>query len=132
MAPDDLDELERGLDPTARFIVAYLRQENAQLREQIAFSAKQLAANAERIAELTEQVADFKRRLFGKRSERIPTVQEELRRRVDPDELTVDGTPMPTEPEARRKEMRRKARRASEPERKRKRKLRHHRRATTG
>ena len=124
MAPDDLDELERGLDPTARFIVAYLRQENAQLREQIAFSAKQLAANAERIAELTEQVADFKRRLFGKRSERIPTVQEELRRRVDPDELTVDGTPMPTEPEARRKEMRRKARRASEPERKRKRKLR--------
>ena len=92
MAPDDLDELERGLDPTARFIVAYLRQENAQLREQIAFSAKQLAANAERIAELTEQVADFKRRLFGKRSERIPTVQEELRRRVDPDELTVDGT----------------------------------------
>lgn len=110
MAPDDLDELESGLDPTARFIVAYLRQENSELREQL--------------ANLTEQLDDLKRRLFGKRSERIPTVEEELRRRVEPNELTVDGTPMPSDPEERKKEKRRKARKASEPERKRKRMLR--------
>jgi len=117
MAPDDLDELESGLDPTARFIVAYLRQENAQLQEQ-------LRENAELIAKLSEQLEDLNRRLFGKRSERIPTVSEEIRRRIDPDELTVDGAPMPAEPEERKKEKRRKARRASEPERKRTRKLR--------
>ena len=117
MAPDELDELESGLDPTARFIVAYVRQENAKLREQ-------LKENAEHLANVTEQLEDLKRRLFGKRSERIPTVEEELRRRVEPDELTVDGTPMPSDPEKRKKEKRRKARRASEPERKRKRKLR--------
>ena len=32
MTPDELDELESGLDPAARFIVGYLRQDNAQLR----------------------------------------------------------------------------------------------------
>ena len=121
MAPGDLDELESGLDPTARYIMAYLRQENAELRQQLKENAEQ---SAEQIARLTEQLEDLRRRLFGKRSERIPTVAEELRRRVEPDELTVDGTPMPPEPEERNKEKRRKARRASEPERKRKRKLR--------
>src|ERR1700690_1168167 len=103
MTPDDLDELEKGLDPAARYIVAYLRQQNAQLREQL--------------ANLTEQLADFKRRLFGKRSEKIPTVREEIRRQGDPNELTVEGAPMPTEPEARAKEKRRKARRAGQAQR---------------
>ena len=51
MAPDELDELESGLDPTARFIVAYLRQENAKLREQ-------LKENAEHLANVTEQLED--------------------------------------------------------------------------
>ncbi len=103
MTPDDLDELEKGLDPAARYIVAYLRQQNAQLQEQL--------------ANLTEQLADFKRRLFGKRSEKIPTVRDEIRRQVDPNELTVEGNPMPTEPEARAKEKRRKARRAGQAQR---------------
>ena len=117
MPPEELDELEKELEPTARFVIGFLREENAKLREQ-------LKENAELIARLTEQLADLNRRLFGKRSERNPTVAEELRSRVDPDELTVDGAPMPTEPEERKKEKRRKARRASEPERKRKRTLR--------
>lgn len=110
MPLDDLDELESGLDPTARFIVAYLRKENSELREQ-------LAAATERLALLTEQVADLNRRLFGWRSEKIPTVHDEIRRELDPNELTVDGEPMPTEPEALAHEKRRKARRSSEPER---------------
>jgi len=103
MTPDELDELESGLDPAARFIVAYLRQDNAQLREQL--------------ARLTEQIEYLNRQLFGRRSEKIPTVHEEIRQRIDPAELTVDGEPMPSEPEARAKEKRRKARKAGEAER---------------
>jgi len=112
VAPKYLESLEQELelDSPARTAVAYLRQENAQLKD--------------RLATATEQLEDYKRRLFGKRSERIPTVQDELRTEVDPSELTVDGTPMPTEPEKRKKEKRRKARKAGEPKRKRKRKLR--------
>ena len=103
MTPDELDELESGLDPAARFIVAYLRQENSQLREQL--------------ARLTEQVEYLNRQLFGWRSEKIPTVRDEIRRQVDPEELTVDGEPMPNEPEARAQEKRRKARAVGEAER---------------
>ena len=122
MAPEKLDagkldELERELDPTARLLVNYLRQENERQRVQ-------LAENGELIKRLTEQVEALNRRLFGKRSEKMPTVREEIRRQVEPNELTVDGTPMPEEPEARAKEKRRKARRASEPERQKRRRAR--------
>jgi transposase len=124
MTPEELDQLQSELDPAARFVVALLREENAKLREQLAVSIRQLEANVEQIARLTEQLEDFKRRLFGRRSERIPTVAEELRREVAPDELTVDGEPMPSDPEQREKEKRRKARRNSEPARQRRRKQR--------
>jgi transposase len=117
MAGDDVDDLEAALDPTARLLVSHLRRENAALREQ-------LTKNGELIQRLTEQVEALNRRLFGKRSEKIPSVREELRQRVDPDERTVDGTPMPEQPEARAKENRRKARLASEPERQHRRRLR--------
>ena len=124
MAPEALDELEAKLDPAARFVVATLRDENAQQRKQLDANIEQIRILTDQITILTEQVADLTRRLFGNRSEKLPTVKEELRRRVDPDELTVDGTPMPTEPEARAKEKRRKSRKSGEPERKRKRELR--------
>jgi len=124
MAPEALDELEAKLDPAARFVVATLRDENAQQRKQLEANIEQIRILSDQIVILTEQVADLTRRLFGNRSEKLPTVKEELRRRVDPEELTVDGTPMPKEPEARAKEKRRKSRKAGEPERKRKRGLR--------
>lgn len=124
MAPEALDELEAKLDPAARFVVATLRDENAQQRKQLDANIAQIRILADQIAILTEQVADLKRRLFGNRSEKLPTVKEELRRRVERDELTVDGTPMPTEPEARAKEKRRKSRKSGESERQRKRGLR--------
>jgi hypothetical protein len=110
MPPDELDELESGLDPTARYIVAYLRKENSELREQ-------LASATERLTQLTEQVGELNRRLFGRRSEKIPTVHDDIRKEVKPGELTVDGGPMPTEPETLAQEKRRKARRDAEPER---------------
>jgi transposase len=124
MAPEVLDELEAQLEPAARFVVATLRDENAQQRKQLEANIEQIRILSDQIVILTEQVADLTRRLFGNRSEKLPTVKDELRRRVDPEELTVDGTPMPTEPEARAKEKRRKSRKAGESERKRKRGLR--------
>ncbi len=107
MSLDELDELEYGLETTARFILAYLRQENARLGEQP--------------AKLTEQVEHLKRQLFGRRSEESLTVHDDIRQQIDPTELTVDGEPTPIEPEARAKEQRRKARRAAEPLRKKRR-----------
>src|SRR5512142_372361 len=124
MAPEALDELEAKLDPAARFVVATLRDENAQQRKQLDANIEQIRILSEQIVILTEQVADLTRRLFGKHSEKLPTVPEELRRRIDPAELTVDGTQMPEEPEARAKEKRRKSRKAGEAKRKGKRGLR--------
>jgi len=120
----DLDELEATLDPTARMVIAFLREHIAQLSKQLDASTEQNRLLTEQNARPTEQLQDMKRRLFGNRSEKLQTVGEQLRQRVDPNELTIDGTPMPTEPEERAKEKRRKARRAGEPERQRKRKLR--------
>jgi len=117
MTSEDLDELEATLDATARFIVR-------MLREQLQASTEQNRLLTGQIARLTEQLQDMKRRLFGNRSEKLQTVAEQLRQRIDPDELTVDGTPMPTEPEERAKQKRGKARRAGEPECQRKRGLR--------
>jgi transposase len=131
MAPEALDELEAKLDPSARVVVALLREENAEQKRRLEASSAQIAALTsqlglltEQIARQTEQLEDLRRRLFGNRTEKLPTVKEELRRRVDPDELTVDGTPMPTDPEARAKEKRRKSRKAGEAQRKDKRGLR--------
>jgi len=109
MADGDIDDLE-ALEPMARLLVSHLRRENAELREQ-------LSTNNELIQRLTEQVEALNHRLFGKRSEKIPSVREELRQQVSPGELTVDGDPMPEQPEARAKEKRRKARKSSEPTR---------------
>jgi hypothetical protein len=59
MPPDDeLDELERTLDPMARFVISHLRKDNALLREQ-------LEKNGELVQRLTEQVDALNRRLFG-------------------------------------------------------------------
>jgi transposase len=116
MAAGDIDDLE-ALEPMARLLVSHLRRENADLREQLARNAEQLSKNSELIQRLTEQVEALNHRLFGKRSEKIPSVREELRQQVAPGELTVDGDPMPEQPEARAKEKRRKARKSSEPAR---------------
>jgi transposase len=124
MTLEELEKLEATLEPTARMVIAFLREHNAQLCKQLEASTEQNRLQTEQIAKLTEQLLDMKRRLFGNRSEKLQTVGEQLRTRIDPEELTVDGTPMPTEPEARAKEKRRKARKAGESERQRKRGLR--------
>jgi len=131
MAPESLDELEAKLDPWGQVIFRMLREENAEQKRQLEALSGQNASLTSQVGILVEQVTrqgeqleDLRRRLFGKRTEKLPTVAEELRHRVDPNELTVDGTPMPEEPVARATEKRRKSRMMAEPERKRKRSLR--------
>ena len=117
MPPEELDELEAKLDPTARYVVRYLRQTVDELKAA-------LAERDEQIARLTEQLEAFQRRLFGRRSEKITPIEAEVRRVLSADELTVEGEPMPTDPAERKHEQRRVARRKSEPARKQKRRRR--------
>lgn len=116
-APADIEELIAGLDPAAGAVVETLRQSVEELK----------AALTQRDAEnarLAEQLADLRRMVFGKRSEKLPPIESEVRRVVEADEVTLEGEPMPSEPKAKAKEKRRKARKKSEPERKKNRKLR--------
>jgi transposase len=115
--PDDLDALEADLDPAARYVVKLLRQSMEELK---AMLAERDAQNAR----LSEQIETFQRMLFGKRSEKLPPIESEVRRVVERHELTVDGDPMPSEPEELAHERRRHARKKSAPKRKQKRALR--------
>lgn len=115
--PDDLEALEAQLDPTARYVVGLLRAHLDELKTM-------LSERDAQIAQLSEQVATFQRMLFGKRSEKLPPIESEVRRVVDAEELTVEGKPMPSEPEQRKHERRRVARKKSEPARRKKRALR--------
>lgn len=94
---------------------------NPQLDSSWPICAKRTRNSVSNWRNCTEQIEYLNRQLFGRRSEKIPTVRDDIRRQSDPNELTVDGAPMPIEPEARAKEKRRKARRAAEPLRKKRR-----------
>jgi transposase len=115
--PDDLDALEAELDPAARYVVKLLRQTLDEVKQM-------LAERDSQNARLSEQLAELQRMLFGKRSEKLPPIESEVRRVVDRDELTVEGEPMPSDPDDRKRERRRKARKKSEPQRKKRRSLR--------
>ena len=114
--PDDqeLAKLEAELDPAARYVVKLLR---AQLDELKAI----LRARDETNALLVEQLDDLRRRLFGRRSEKLPPIRTAVRKLDEDDERTVEGAPMPEDEAARAYERRRVARKKSEPERKKKR-----------
>jgi chromosome segregation ATPase len=93
MPPAAIDGLDAKLNSSARLVVALLREENADLKQRLEASSVQIAALTsqlglltEQIARQTEQLEDLRRRLFGNRTEKLPTVKEELRRPIDPDE----------------------------------------------
>ena len=135
MAEDDIDALIEGLSPEAKLVVAFLRQQHReqakqhrgqvkQHREQVKQNKTLLKQNenlSEQLERLTEQVAKFQAMLFGRRSERIPTIDEELRAEKPAPEQTVDGAPMPEGIDEAEKEKRRHARKNSESERKKRR-----------
>ena len=126
MAFEDIDGLAASLDPTARTIIAFLKKLLNERDQQIALQTQQLAAQTRQLAKITEQLGEFQRLLFGRRSEKLPPIDSEVRRVVEADELTVEGEPMPVEPTARSHERRRVARKKSEAARQKKRKLKKH------
>ena len=69
------------------------------------------------ISDIEAQNEKLRRALYGRRSEKMPTVEQELRRKRPLPELTVDGKPMPEDEEGRALEMRRHARNKSEKKR---------------
>lgn len=107
---EQIDALIELLPPESKLLVLALREMSKQQSEQ-------LAKQTEVIAKLTAQVENLRRMLFGPRSERMPTMDEELRRHGPQPEVTVDGNPMPKDEKKRKKELRRHSRRNSEPKR---------------
>ena len=73
--PDDLDEQIAGLDPAGRVVVMMLRQSMAELKAM-------LPQRETENARLTEKLEKLQRLLFGKRSEKIPPIESEVRRGV--------------------------------------------------
>lgn len=77
----DFDSLDKQIDdPLARVVIGLLRQSN---QEQL----KQIEALTTRIGELSAQVDELRQMLFGRKSEKLPTVASEVRRRLEPEEL---------------------------------------------
>lgn len=70
---EELEALEAQLDPAARIVIGMLRR-NYQ-------------AQLETIEQLKAQLAELRRMLFGRRSEKMPSMASEVRRALDADEL---------------------------------------------
>ena len=122
--PDDIATLEKQLDPAVRAVFALLRKTNEELTQ----SNKALT---EEVSKLTAQVAKFQKMLFGRKSEKLPPIQSEVRRVVDAEELFgSDGDSASSEEEKSanaedaEKQRRIRGRAQSEPKRKKNRKLR--------
>jgi transposase len=107
---EQIDALIEGMAPESKLLFLALRELTRQQSEQ-------LARQTEVIAKLTAQVENLQRMLFGRRSEKMPTIDEELRRKGPQPEVTVDGTPMPEDDKKRKHELRRHARLKSEKKR---------------
>lgn len=79
---EELQALEAQLDPAVRVVIGLLRKNNQSLLESI--------------EQLKAQNAELRRMLFGRRSEKMPSMASEVRRALDADELlgpTPGSTP---------------------------------------
>lgn len=110
MTDEDVDARTKDLDPSTRELFDFLKQMLAERDGQI-------TALTQQVANLNEQLAEFRRMLFGRRSEKLPPIESEVRRVVEADELTIDGGPMPKDEHERKHERRRIARKKSEAKR---------------
>jgi len=143
MSLDDIDfeELEKHLDPATRMVVALLRKSNEQLLAANKTQSEHLSKQSEQISHLTDQIEDLRTMLFGRKSEKMPSMKSEVRRAVTEEELFPPGSPEASlsdeeekkeeksnaekkeEDEEKKKIKRNAARKKSEPARKAKRKL---------
>jgi len=125
--PDDIAELEKQLAPAARAVFAILRKTNEELTKsntELTNSNKKLT---EEVAKLTAQVGKFQKMLFGRKSEKLPSIESEIRRAVEEEELfgqNGEDAQSPLSDEEKKKRRRKRARAKSEKQRKKKRKLR--------
>jgi transposase len=80
LTDEELEALEAQLDPALRIVIGLLRKNNKTLLESI--------------EQLKAQNAELRRMLFGRRSEKMPSMASEVRRAIDADELLgpVPGT----------------------------------------
>lgn len=70
---EELEALESQLEPAVRIVIHLLRQNNKQLLDSI--------------EQLKAQNAELRRMLFGRRSEKMPSMASEVRRALDAEEL---------------------------------------------
>jgi len=121
--PEQLEQLKRQLEPAARAVFEMLQASNEQLIATIESQRAQIEA-------LTAQISDLRHMLFGRKSEKLPPIDSEVRRAVEEQELFGErGEESGQErveltEQDKRKRRRKRARAKSEPERKRKRGLR--------
>lgn len=126
--PDDIAELEKSLEPAARAVIAILRKTNEELTKSNKELTKSNKNLTDEVAKLSAQVAKFQKMLFGRKSEKLPPIESEVRRLVEEEELfgqdgESDAANKPTDEEIARKR-RKRARAKSEPKRKKNRGLR--------
>jgi transposase len=121
--PEQIEALKRQLEPAARVVVELIESSNAQLQATIESQRAQIEG-------LTAQISDLRHMLFGRKSEKLPSIQSEVRRVVEEEELFGEQTGESIEPRVeltdneKKRRRRKRARAKSEPERKRKRGLR--------
>jgi transposase len=108
---DELKALEAQLEPGMRLVVSMLRQTIQRLEAALESLGEEL--KAQRV-----QNAELRRMLFGRKSEKMPAMEREVRRALDAEELFPPGAPgdAPGEPDTEKKR-RQRGRQRSEKER---------------
>src|SRR4051812_14964605 len=109
---DELKALEAQLEPGMRLVVSMLRQTIQRLEATLESLREEL--KAQRV-----QNNELRRMLFGRKSEKMPPMEREVRRALDAEELFPPGTSgdPPSEPDSEKKR-RERGRKRSEEERK--------------
>jgi transposase len=110
---DDIEELEKQLDPAARVLVSMMRAAFEKQLENLKTQIEELRSENEK---LRSENAELRRMLFGRKSEKIPPIESEVRRAIEADEYFGDEDEEPRdegseEDEAERDERRATARR---------------------
>lgn len=120
----DFDELEKTVDPIIRVVLQLLRKQTEAQSNQISEQSRQIEKQTEQITHLVEQIEELRNMLFGRSSEKMPSMKTEVRRAVTEEELFPPGSPEASLDEEEKKKVRRKAaRKKSEAARKTKRGL---------
>lgn len=120
----DFEALEQQLDPATRVIFHLFRQSHEQLLAINKQQAEQNKQQAEQISNLTEQIDELRRMLFGRKSEKMPSMDSQIRRTVEESEFfSDDENPDDVSEEEKKRRRRKIARAKSESKRSAKRKL---------